>query len=105
MNVSSDQQPAQIHVKALGPPVAVPVYNCRVIVSSADAAGNVRVRAAELAGLEILAASQREALQKLVPEFKRRLSDYAAKSEEIPWMKPGEAPQPGERELFIAVHL
>lgn len=98
-------EPSTPKVRLVGEPQAVPVYNCRVIVSPPNDAGLVAARAAELAGLSVTAASQREALQKLVAAFKARMAEHVAKQEEIPWIRPGEKVQPGEHELFIAVHL
>jgi hypothetical protein len=91
-------------VRLIGEPQSVPVFNCRVIVSRA-AAGNFVARAAELADLSASGDSQREALQKLVTAFKARLAAHHASGDEIPWIKPGQQAQPGETELFVAVHL
>ena len=98
-------EPSTSKVRFVGEPQAVPVFNCRVIVSPPDAAGLVMARSAELEGLSVTAASQREALQKLVAAFKTRIAEYVARQEEIPWIRPGEKAQAGEQELFIAVHL
>ena len=91
-------------VRLIGEPQSVPVFNCRAIISrSAD--GKFTARAAELADLSVSADSQREALQKLIPAFKAKMAAHVAAGEEIPWIKPGEPPQPGESELYVAVHL
>jgi hypothetical protein len=92
-------------VKLIGEPQAVPVFNCRVIVSPRDTNGKIIARAAELANLSVVADADREALQKLVAAFKTRMAAHVAAGEEIPWVRPGEKPQPGEKELFVAVHL
>ena len=91
-------------VRLIGEPQTVPVFNCRVIVSR-DSTGRCVARAAELADLATSGDSQREALQKLIPAFKSKMAAHVAAGEEIPWIKPGERPQPGETELFVAVHL
>ena len=91
-------------VRLIGPAQSVPLFNCRVIVSR-DAGGKVTATAAELADLSVAADSEREALQKLVPAFKRQMAEYVAAGTEIPWIKPGKSPAADERELFIAVHL
>ena len=93
------------HVRLIGEPQSVPVFNCRVIVAPRDAAGKVVARAAELADLSASGDSDREALQKLVAAFKAKMAAHVAADEEIPWIKPGDKPLPGERELFVAVHL
>ena len=92
-------------VRLIGPAESVPVFNCRVIVSPRDAAGQVTAQAAELEGLSAEGASEREALQKLVSLFKARLAELVAAQKEIPWIRPGLSAAPGQRELFIAVHL
>jgi hypothetical protein len=93
------------HVRLIGEPQSVPVFNCRVIIAPRDAAGKIIARAAELADLSAGGESDREALQKLVAAFKAKMAAHVAADEEIPWIKPGAKPQPGERELFVAVHL
>jgi len=92
-------------VRLIGKPQSVPVFNCRVIVAPRDAAGKIVARAAELVDLSASGDSDREALQKLVAAFKAKMAAHVAAGEEIPWIKPGAKPQPGERELFVAVHL
>jgi len=91
-------------VKLIGTPQAVPVFNCRVIVSPRNAAGRTAARAAELADLAAEGETEREALQKLVAAFKARMAAHVAAGEEIPWVRPGQAPAAGEKELYIAVH-
>ena len=97
--------PQKPHVRLIGEPQSVPVFNCRMIVAPRDAAGKVVARAAELADLAAVGDSDREALQNLVAAFKAKMAAYLAAGEAIPWAKPGDKPQPGERELFVAVHL
>ena len=98
-------EPHSPQVRLIGEPQSVPVFNCRVIVAQRDAAGKVVARAAELADLSAVGDSDREALQRLIAAFKAKMAAHVAAGEEIPWLKPGDAPLPGERELFVAVHL
>lgn len=93
------------HVRLIGQPQSVPVFNCRIIVSPRTATGEVTARAAELPDLTAAGSSQREAIQKLVAAFKTRITEHVAKQEEVPWVLPGDTAQPGEQELFTAVHL
>ena len=92
-------------VRLIGDPQSVPVFNCRVIVSQRDAQGKIVARAAELADLSATGDTDREALQKLVAEFKAKMAAYVAAQEEIPWIRPGLSPGVGEREFFVPVHL
>jgi hypothetical protein len=93
------------HVRFVGSPQAVPVFNCRAIVAPRNADGTVVARCAELANLSAAGDTEREALQKLVAAFKAKMAAHVAAHEEIPWVRPGEAANPIEKELLIAVHL
>ena len=84
--------------------VDVPVFNCIVYVSPA-AGGGVRARFANLPGLEVTAASEREALGKIVPAFKRRIVELMQSKTQIPWIDPPAAAEAGEQTRFIPVHL
>ena len=81
----------------------VPVFSCVVYVS-ADA-GGVRARVANLAGLESSAASEREALAKIVRAFKTRVAELLQTNQPIPWIEPPVAAVAGEQTRFIPVHL
>jgi hypothetical protein len=93
LNVSDHSQPAQ-----------VPVFSCIVYVSP-DAGGGVRARVANLPGLECTAVSEREALGKLVPAFKRRIGEQMHSGTPIPWIDPPTPAEAGEQIRFIPVHL
>jgi hypothetical protein len=98
----SDSSP---HVRLVGSPQAVPVFNCRTIVSPRDSSGKITACCAELADLSASGDTEREALQKLVAAFKAKMAAHVAAGEEIPWVKPGQTAASGEKELHIAVHL
>ena len=85
-------------------PGDVPVFSCIVYVS-ADALGGTRARVANLPGLECTAASEREALAKIVPAFKQRVAELVRSETSIPWIEPPLAAEPGEQKRFIPVHL
>jgi len=82
----------------------VPVFTCLVYVSP-DAGAGVRARVANLSGLECTAASEREALGKIVSVFKQRVSDLMHSEISIPWIEPPTPAEPGEQIRFIPVHL
>ena len=82
----------------------VPVFNCIVYVSP-DAGGGVRARVANLPGIECTAASEREALGKIVPAFKQRIGELMHSETQIPWIEPPTPAEPGEQKRFIPVHL
>jgi hypothetical protein len=91
--------------RPLGPPAAIPVFNCRVLVSAKDSAGLVLARAAEVAGIEARGPSEREALQQVVAAFKALVKQHHESGTQIPWLAEPLARQPGDQERFIAVHL
>ena len=93
------------HVHSLGPPQSIPVFNCRVIVTRGTEPGTYIAQAAELADLAETALTEREALHKLVAQFKKQVAEYTANDQAIPWLKPGRVVQAGEKEFFIGVHL
>lgn len=92
-------------VKAIGPPTSVPVYNCLALVSPRGSDGLVHARAANLSDLRTSGASEREALQHLVGAFKIIVAQCLAEGREVPLLKEPHAPQSGEQQRFIAVHL
>jgi hypothetical protein len=85
-------------------PANVPVFSCIVYVSR-DAGGGVRARVANLSGLECTAASEREALGKIVPAFKQRVGELMHNGIQIPWIEPPTPAEPGEQQRYIPVHL
>ena len=85
-------------------PADVPVFDCIVYVSP-DADGGVRARVANLPGLECTAASEREALRKLVAAFKQRVSELTQSETPIPWIEPPAPAESEETQRFIPVHL
>ncbi|MEO8494071.1 MAG: hypothetical protein ABI614_03305 [Planctomycetota bacterium] len=85
-------------------PVEVPVFSCVVYVAK-NASGGVHARVANLAGLECDAGSEREALSKLVPAFKQRMTELAASNTPIPWIEPPSPKRVDEQVRLVPVHL
>lgn len=88
------------------PPVAppdVPTFPCIVYVRKVD--GGMFARVANLEGIELRGHSERELLQKIVPEFKRQVARLHQQDEPIPWIDPIPDPAPDETKRFIPVHL
>lgn len=96
--------PDRLNVSEASAPVEVPVFNCIVRIRASDR-GEIRARVANLANLECLASSEREALAKVVGRFKQRMMELTQAKAEIPWIDPPEAAADDEKTLFIAVHL
>lgn len=89
-------------IEPLGP---VPVFNCVVHVSRANAEGVVVARVANLAGIEARGRNEREALTQIVAAFKAAVAGYHSRGEPIPFLDPPPPPAPTETERLIAVHL
>jgi hypothetical protein len=85
-------------------PANVPVFSCIVYVSP-NAGGGVRARVANLPDLESTAASEREALAKIVRAFKERVGELLLNGSPIPWIEPPVPVAHGEQQRFIPVHL
>jgi len=98
------RQEVDLNVGAHSKRADVPVFNCIVYVSQ-QAGGGVRARVANLPGLECTAASEREALGKIVPAFKQRVGEQMRGETPIPWIDPPNPAEAGEQVRFIPVHL
>jgi hypothetical protein len=98
------QEGVELHTGDRRKPADIPVFNCIVYVSP-EAGGGVRARVANLPELECTAATEREALGKIVPAFKERVGELMHRETPIPWIEPPSLPEPGEQKRFIPVHL
>ena len=83
----------------------VPVYNCRVYLSGPGADGTVAARCANLPEVSVAAPNEREALQRIVVDFKAALARYQSAGSAIPWLDPPAPAEPYERQRLIGVHL
>ena len=83
---------------------SVPVFNCVVYVSRGSE-GITRARVANLAGIEVSANSERDALAKTVAAFKQKVAELHQQEAAIPWIDPVPPPDEGEVERLIPVHL
>lgn len=101
----SEDRPSESSVKKLEPPVGVPVFNCKALVSSRRADGLFHARAAELNDLRTSGSSEREALQHLVGAFKIIAAQCLSEGRKLPFLSQPHAPASDEQERFIAVHL
>ena len=94
---------SSLEVNASPPAGDVPVFSCLVSVMATET--GVRARRSSLAGFEFTAASERTALQKIVPAFKSRVAEIMQSGKPVPWLDPPLAIAPGEQQRFIPVHL
>lgn len=83
----------------------VPVFNCHVYTSPADASGLLHARVSNLPEVVAEGRTQREVLQKIVAIFKATIQRYLDAGNEIPWTAPPLPREAGENEVWIAVHL
>lgn len=93
-----------LNVSGRSQPVQVPVFSCIVYVA-VDAGGGVRARVANLLGLECTAGSERAALGKIVPAFKKFIAELLHSEKQIPWIDPPTPAEAGEQIRLIPVHL
>ena len=102
--MSDEKPPAAEDLSKHVIPADVPVFNCLVYVGPLPD-GGVRARVANLAGLQVAASNERQALSRIVPAFKQRVSEFMNAQSEIPWIEPPLEPEPAEQTRFIPVHL
>jgi len=81
----------------------VPVFSCHVILTPAGD-GQLSGRVANLDGIVVSGASERDVLKAIVREFKAVVQKYSETNREVPWLDAA-APEVGEFERFIPVHL
>ncbi len=105
MSDEAGKPPAAGEQSSGSAPANVPVYNCHARLSPPDADGWITARSCNLPEIVVRGESQREALAALVAGFKAAVAGYSAAGQEIPWAEVPEAPQAGEQERWIAVHL
>jgi hypothetical protein len=81
----------------------VPVFSCHVILKKVDD-GQLSGRVANLDGIVVNGSSERDVLKAIVRQFKAAVQKYTDTSKEVPWLD-APAPEAGEFERFIPVHL
>ena len=101
---TSGREDAELNTNNRLKPSDVPVFNCIVYICP-DSGGGVRARVANLPGLECKAASERDALSKIVPAFKQRVGELMRSNTPIPWIEPPASAESDEATRHIPVHL
>jgi len=101
--MSAEDRPEELPI-AGDSAMPVPVYDCHVIVSPPDENGVINARVSTLPEITAQGQSERFVLQAIVKDFKAALVRYRQAGEEIPW-QPAAAPEPGELQRWIPVHL
>jgi len=82
----------------------VPVFNCIVHVSRNED-GGVSARVANLPNIACSASSERDALARIVKEFKLLVKQFSEQKSPIPWVDPPSPKEPDEQSRLIPVHL
>jgi len=82
----------------------VPVFNCIVHVSRNED-GGVGARVANLPNIACTATSERDALARIVKEFKQAVKQFSEQGVPIPWIDPPSQKEPNEQSRLIPVHL
>ena len=101
---ATQKKAMELPISSQSKPPDVPSFSCLVYVSP-DAAGGVFARVANLPGLKCSAPSEREALMKIVAEFKKRVADLVQREAPIPWIDPPSTIETGEQQRSIPIHL
>jgi hypothetical protein len=83
----------------------VPVFNCVLNVGPGESAGQFVAQGANLRAVRCVGKTEREALAGAVAAFKALVSEAHTSGVQLPWIDPPEAPQPGQVQRLVAVHL
>ncbi len=83
---------------------APPTYAC-LIYTMYNADGKVTARIANLAGFELTAATERDALQRICKQFKSHLLQKTEAGGTIDWIDPPSPRKDDEKVRSIPVHL
>jgi len=84
--------------------LTVPVFNCIVHVSRNED-GSVNARVANLPNIACSASSERDALARIVKEFKQFAKQFSEQGAPIPWVEPPSPKESNEQSRLIPVHL
>ncbi len=82
----------------------VPVFNCVVHVLRNEN-GTVNARVANLPNIACTASSERDALARIVKEFKQVIKQHSEQASPIPWIEPPSLKEANEQSRLIPVHL
>ena len=83
----------------------VPVYDCHVILTPADADGVITAKVSTLPEISASGRIERDVLRQIVEDFKSALIRYREAGQPIPWVKSPAGPGPSETQRWIPVHL
>ena len=103
MNKPESGQPNQLNITGEQRPT-VPTFACLIYIAKTDD-GKVNARVANLAGFEITAATERDALLRISKQFKAHVVQKTADGETIAWIDPPLPAAENEQVRSIPVHL
>ncbi len=83
----------------------VPVFNCQIILSKPDADQQIVGRVANLGGITVSGATERDVLMQITKVFRAQVAALHEEKVPIPWIDPPEQPGPDESVRFVPVHL
>ena len=92
LEITGDQRPT------------VPTFACLIYLSKNDD-GKVNARVANLAGFELTAGTERDALLRISKQFKAEVIQKTEAGETIAWIDPPPPPAENEKVRSIPVHL
>lgn len=83
----------------------VPVYNCIVLVQRTPSDATVSARVANLDGIHVSGASERDVLRSAVDAFREKVKSHRNAGETIPFRESPLSPEADEQQRFVPVHL
>lgn len=89
--------------RPISAPLNVPVFN--LVIHVCQVAEGVQARVVNLPDLRFSASSEPQALKQAIGEAKRRLAQWHAAGEAVPWVKTVPQPGDGEQVRLVPVHL
>lgn len=81
----------------------VPVFDCHVLLAQTD--NGYVARTANMDGITATGPTERDALRAIVKSFKQAVEKCVNEGVAIPFRDQPHAPEPGEVERWIPVHL
>jgi hypothetical protein len=81
----------------------VPAFGCIVYVKSVG--GGASARVANLSGINVHGATERDCLAQIVLQFKKRVKEHLESDQSVPWVDPPVPIESDEQKRFLPVHL
>ena len=83
----------------------IPTFSCHVILTPPQNGKPFQGRTANLEGIQVEAATERDVLMAIMERFRTEVRKHTESGQEIPFVDPPEEPGAGELVRFIPIHL